>query len=313
MNIMVTGATGFIGQELCRKLVLQHNFVNALVRSEKMDEPQLKYFTGSLTDKASLKKCMLGVDCIVHLAGRAHILKDQADDPIVEFRKVNVEATMVLASVAKELAIKRLVFISSIGVNGSETVMVPFNEKSIPKPNTPYTLSKLEAENGLVELLGMSDTDLVIIRPPMVYGTCAPGNFARLLKIVSLGIPLPFGSVKNKRSLISLSNLVDFIILCTSHPQAAGEIFLVSDGEDLSVSEIIGSLNEGMKGELKIFPFPSILLKFMASCLGKSNVYQQLCCSLVIDSRKARSYLGWTPKLDTASSLRLVGSEYKGK
>lgn len=266
MNIMVTGATGFIGQELCRKLVLQHNFVNALVRSEKMDEPQLKYFTGSLTDKASLKKCMLGVDCIVHLAGRAHILKDQADDPIVEFRKVNVEATMVLASVAKELAIKRLVFISSIGVNGSETVMVPFNEKSIPKPNTPYTLSKLEAENGLVELLGMSDTDLVIIRPPMVYGTCAPGNFARLLKIVSLGIPLPFGSVKNKRSLISLSNLVDFIILCTSHPQAAGEIFLVSDGEDLSVSEIIGSLNEGMKGELKIFPFPSILLKFMASC-----------------------------------------------
>lgn len=310
MNILVTGATGFVGNALCSRLARDSNNVRALVRSDTYKWENVEVVVGALTDEATLASALSGIDCVVHLAGRAHQLSDDAADPLVAFRAVNRDATLLLAKCAKAAGVKRFVFISSIGVSGSSTTHAPFSESAPPAPHADYAISKLEAEEGLLPL--MSDNfEVVIIRPPLVYAAHAPGNFARLLKLVSLGVPVPFASLKNHRSMIALENLVDFIRLCTTHPAAANELFLISDAVAVSTPDIFRCLARGMNKRLIMFPFPLTAMKLGARLLRKEALYTQLCGSLVVDGGKAKALLGWEPVLTTEEALVNAGKCYK--
>lgn len=250
-------------------------------------------------------------DVLVHLAGRAHMLRDAVEDPLLAFRNVNVEGTLNLAKLARDNGVKRFVFISSIGVNGAHTVGRAVNEESMPAPHAEYALSKWEAEQGLWDVVRDSGMELVIIRPPLVYAGHAPGNFGRLLKLVAARIPLPLGSIRNQRSVIALENLVRFISLCVDHPAAANELFVISDGQDVSTPQIIQYLAQGMYNKSsRLFPMPQTWLRTGARLVGKSNMYSQLCDSLVIDSSKARELLGWRPVVSTHDGLKKAGYDF---
>lgn len=310
MRVFVTGANGFIGTALCQHLVSRDFSVHGLVRADIPDEVGVVYHRGSLEDREFLLSCLVGVDCLIHLAGRAHVMREESRDPLTTFRAVNCDATLELARIAQTAGVKRFVFISSIGVNGAETSAKPFDEHSEPEPHADYALSKLEAEEGLKKLLAGTDTELVIIRPPLVYGVDAPGNFARLLKLVATGLPLPLNGVNNRRSIISLENLVSFITLCIGHSAAAGQLFLVSDGKDISTAEMALALARGMGKKPLMLPVPDVLLKIGATLLGKGALYTQLYRSLQVESSKARKLLGWQPEENTLEALEKVGRLY---
>ncbi|MCY1270429.1 N-acetyl-alpha-D-glucosaminyl-diphospho-ditrans,octacis-undecaprenol 4-epimerase [compost metagenome] len=310
MRVFVTGANGFIGTSLCEYLASRGFTVHGLVRADVPDKAGVVYHKGSLEDGASLLDCLIGVDCLVHLAGRAHVMRDETRNPLATFRAVNCDATLELARTAKRAGVKRLVFLSSIGVNGAKTSVKPFDECSEPNPHADYALSKLEAEQGLQSLLAGSETELVIIRPPLVYGVDAPGNFARLLRVVEKGIPLPFGGLNNQRSMISLDNLVELIATCVVHPAAAGELFLAADGDDLSTKELVHILAEGMGRRARLFSMPARLLSIGATLVGKRAMYTQLCESLRVDASKARRVLGWQPRKLARQALLEAGREY---
>lgn len=311
-GIVITGATGFVGRALVEKLQASSEYKLTLLVRKKFDSfssgldqvlvPSEKPFQGPLP----INKGMT----IIHLAGRAHILDDKSENPLHEFRVVNVEATIDLARQAIDAGAKRFIFVSSIGVNGSITYSEPFNEEAAPQPHADYAVSKLEAERALRALVENSSMDLVIVRPPLVYAAHAPGNYQRLMRLVSTGLPLPFGAIKNLRSLISLENLVDFICLCIEHPAAANELFLVSDDRPVSTSEIITSLAQGMGMKPRLFSVPDYLLRTGARIFRKQSIYSQLCASLVIDSSKARNLLGWTPPISVIDALHQSGRKY---
>jgi nucleoside-diphosphate-sugar epimerase len=307
---LVTGANGFIGRHLCSTLLTHNHEVRALVRSSQRPMPGVTYITGELTDQTVLSSALLNVDCVVHLAGRAHQLNDTSTSPLEDFRLVNRDATVAFAKQCIAAGVRRFIFISSIGVNGNETVGTPFTEASVPAPHAPYAVSKWEAEVELQKLFSDSPAELVIIRPPLVYAANAPGNFKRLLKLVSLGAPLPFGTVHNARSMISLENLTDIIRLCTVHPKAAGEVFLVSDGKDLSLPEILRCLAQGMVKPSRLVPVPVWLMMACAGVVGKKAMVNQLCGSLVVDSTKTRALLGWVPLESPEDALIAAGRDY---
>ena len=244
------------------------------------------------------------------MAGRAHILNDQTIDPLAEFRKVNVVGTLQLARQALEKKVKRFIFMSSIGVNGSVTTQQPFTEDSVPQPHADYAVSKLEAEQELKKLFAGSDTELVIIRPPLVYAAHAPGNFARLLKLVTTNLPLPFAGTKNKRSFVALENLVDFIQICIEHPKAANQTFLVADQERISTGELVQYLKQGMGKKVCFIYLPQPLMKLGAACIGKSKLYEQLFESLEVDTSKAQNLLGWKAPISTQQAMLKAGQDY---
>ncbi len=310
MNVLVTGASGYIGTALCLELAAKGYSVKGVGRT-KIEPPNLfDYMTFDL-ENDGLHELVREQDCIVHLAGRAHMLGETASISSDKYREVNTDLSVRLAQAAIEAGVKRFVFISSIGVNGCFTLDCPFSEKSLPAPKTPYAISKYSAEIELQALVAKSPMELVIIRPPLVYAGNAPGNFFRLMKLVSTGLPLPFRGVKNSRSMIALQNLVDFIQVCTTHPAAAGEVFLVSDNYEFSTSEIIRSLAQGMQKNVVLMPFFDPLMRAALSLIGKRTIYSQLYGSLVIDSSKARSLLGWVPPFDARQCLIDAGSNFK--
>ncbi|NWC95268.1 MULTISPECIES: NAD-dependent epimerase/dehydratase family protein [unclassified Pseudomonas] len=310
MKILVTGATGFVGRSLCAHLVAQGHDVTAFVRNGAHGLADVKVATGALDDEDFVTRTLTEIDCVVHLAGRAHQLDDNSDNPLEAFRIVNRDATLVLAACARQAGVKRFVFISSIGVNGSSTTVEPFCEDSAATPLADYAISKHEAELELSRLK-CDDFDVVIVRPPLVYAAHAPGNFARLLKLVSAGVPVPFASLTNQRSMIALENLVDFISLCVVHPAAANELFLISDGIDVSTPQIFRYLAQGMGKRSIHFYFPQPLIHAAAKMIGKEALYKQLCGSLVVDSGKARKLLGWKPLLSPEQALIRSGTLYK--
>lgn len=310
MKVLVSGANGFIGKALCQALAASSHKVSGLVRTAREPVPGVEYMEVDLEHSDSLGAVCQGFDCIVHLAGRAHVLSEHDQNPLEAFRRANYEATLGLAQQAVAARVHRFIFISSIGVNGADTSAKPFDEYSEPEPHADYALSKLEAEQGLRSLLAGSGTELVIIRPPLVYGVDAPGNFARLLKLVATGLPLPLRGVDNRRSIISLENLVSFISLCIEHPAAAEQLFLVSDGIDISTAEMVRALALGMGKRPLMLPVPDILLKFGARLVGKEPLYTQLYRSLQVDSSKARKLLDWVPKENTLETLEKVGQLY---
>lgn len=306
-RVLVTGANGFIGKMLCQTLAARPYEVSGLVRTVREPVQSIEYVEADLEHSDSLRAACQDFDCIVHLAGRAHVLSEYDGNPLEAFRRANCAATLRLAQQAVQSGVRRFIFISSIGVNGAETFEKPFDEFSSSKPHADYAISKLEAEEGLKKLLAGAETELVIIRPPLVYGIDAPGNFGRLLKLVATGLPLPLGGANNRRSIISLENLVSFISLCIEHPAAAGQLFLVSDGRDISTTQMVKALAQGMGKKPLMLPVPDALLKVGAKLLGKESLYTQLYRSLQVDSSKARSLLGWKPQENTLEALQKIG------
>ena len=312
-NVLVTGANGFIGKALCDHLSTHSVLVRGAVRSLPNDKKNIDYCIVDFEKDLDLSGLCHGVDCIVHLAGRAHVLNDRHHDPQQAFRTINCEASFRLARQAVRSGVKRFIFLSSIGVNGSQTPSCPFDESSVANPMTPYARSKLEAEQGLEEIFRSTDSELVIIRPPLVYGLDAPGNFSRLLKLIRLPVPLPLGRIRNLRSLVSLENMVEFIRLCLGHPGAVGRVFLISDGVDVSTSEIVSALSEGMARKKFLFHVPNFIFKAVAKLVDRENLYTQLFCSLQVDTSLARRLLGWTPLGHPYANLRDIGRQYRDR
>ncbi|MDD2031081.1 NAD-dependent epimerase/dehydratase family protein [Pseudomonas sp. 39167] len=304
-KIMVTGATGFVGRELLQRLQQKDVEVIALVRRQS---PEIQGAVAQFVmgDSAFPEN----ITTLVHLAGRAHVLKESSSLPIDLYRADNVEFTLRLAREALACGVRRFVFISSIGVNGPSTSGAPFNEASVPAPQADYAISKWEAEQALIGLLKGSGMELVIIRPPLVYAGHAPGNFRRLMKMVSTGLPMPFALVKNCRSMVSLENLVDFISLCAEHPAAANETFLVSDGVDFSTAQIVERLAEGMGKRAFMLPVPPALMRWGARAVGMGGAFEQLCGSLIVDAGKARRLLGWDAPLDAEAAVIQAGRNF---
>lgn len=311
-NVLVTGANGFIGRVLAARLVeTREGETRGSVRRPGTQLPAgvQPAVVGELGTDTDWSLALAGVDCVIHTAGRAHVLRSEPDSAAA-FRKANVEGALSIARQAMDAGVRRFIFISSIGVNGARTYGTPFSEGADPQPHAEYARSKLEAEVELAALCAGSKMELTIIRPPLVYHWNAPGNFRRLLGILARGWPLPFGAIDNRRSMVSLTNLVNFIEVCIDHPGAANETFVVADGDDVSLPRMIHLLTAGMGRRVTLVPVPAWSLSLASKAVGKYGMYEQLCGSLQIDITKARTKLGWQPPLSAENALRAAGSEY---
>ena len=307
MRVLITGATGFVGTALTEQVSSLYDTIVLIRTQNNALSSKIQQLVTANISEADLPD---NLDVIIHLAGRAHILNEQIIDPLSEFRKVNVEGTLQLARQALDKKVKRFIFMSSIGVNGSVTSEKAFTEDALPQPHADYAVSKLDAEHELKKLFAGSDTELVIIRPPLVYAAHAPGNFARLLKLVASNLPLPFAGTNNKRSFVALENLVDFIQTCIEHPNAANQTFLVADQTSISTRELVQYLKQGMGKPARFIYIPQSLMKLGAACIGKSKLYEQLFESLEVDTTKAQKLLGWTAPLSTQQAMLQAGQNY---
>lgn len=318
MKVLITGASGFIGKNLVKRFqsVEGVSSVKAIVRRKKKFTAHEKvsvYEVPSIDAGTNWMELLNNVDIVIHVAARAHVLKDSVADPLNEYRKINVEGTLHLARCCAAVNVKRFVFISSIGVCGSSTSFDAFNEATEPSPVADYAISKLEAEIGLRSISEHTGMDTVIIRPPLVYAADAPGNFGKLLGLSYRGFPLPLGSLKSKRSFIALENLVDFICHCSLHENAKNQTFLVSDGYDFSTPELMRLISYGMGKNCIFFPFPLSLLRLLAKLLGRGEAFNQLSSSLQVDIKKATNLLGWTPPLDPKVAVINAGAGYASR
>jgi len=302
-HIFLTGATGFIGGRLAEVLVDRNYRLTLTARRQNLRSAQGNVVMGALDGNFAWSSALEPGQVVVHAAARAHITADNAEDPVAEFRKVNVEGTLNLAWQAAKQGVSRFIFLSSIGVNGCINER-PFTEDGAINPAEPYAKSKSEAEQGLVRIAESTGMEVVIIRPPLVYGPNAPGNFGSLVRWVDKGVPLPLGVIHNKRSLIALDNLIDLIITCIDHPAAANQVFLASDGEDLSTTELLQGVANAMGKPSRLIPIPAGLLMLGATVLGRKAMAQRLLGSLQVDISKARNLLGWQPPLSVEEGLK---------
>ena len=300
-RLLVTGANGFIGKSLCQQVTSQGGYVRKATTKPVIGDD---YHLDKITCDTNWEPALRNIDCIAHLAGRVHVMKEIVNDPMMAFRNVNVDGTLNLAKQAIDAGVKRFIFISTIKVNGEETLPgVPFNADDIPSPKDPYAISKWEAEVGLNRLAENSDMDVVIIRPPLVYGPGVSANFRALMMLLSKGIPLPFKMIDNKRSFIALDNIVNLIIRCVDHPAAGNNIYLASDGTDISTADLVSMIAKFMGKPAHLFSMPKALLKMAAVLSGQKAVAQRLLGSLEIDISKTERVLGWTPPVSIEEEL----------
>ncbi|MFK4000682.1 hybrid nucleoside-diphosphate sugar epimerase/sugar transferase [Psychrobacter namhaensis] len=314
-RLLLTGATGFVGGALQQRIIADDNY-DLTIAVRKVKERTEAVRTVKVSDlKADTdwSDALEDVDIIVHSAARVHVMDDKSADPLTEFRKVNVEGTLNLARQAVEAGVKRFIFISSIKVNGEGTELgKPYTTHSKPNPIDPYGVSKYEAEQGLLKISETTLLEVVIIRPTLVYGENVKGNFHSLMKWTYKGIPLPIGGIKqNLRSLVSVDNLVDFIITCIEHKDAKNEVFLISDDNDISTAGLLEEISKGLGVKNKAINIPPKLINTAAGTLGKSDVAQRLSGSLQVDISKAKTLLGWQPKYSTSESIQKAAQFYK--
>lgn len=298
---LVTGATGFIGSALLA--ALQGHAVHRALRQPAVDALPGDIVVGDIGPDTDWDNALAGVDCVVHLAARTHVLEEDAADPLAAYRRINVEATRRLAQQAAAAGVRRFVFLSSIKVNGEVTPEQPFTETAAPAPQDAYGISKREAEDVLRDIAARSTMELVVLRPPLVHGPGVKGNFLRLLQLIACGLPLPLASVRNRRSLIHVVNLADAIVACMDAPAAAGKTFLASDGEDVSTPELIRKLAAGMGRPARLLPCPVALLELGAALIGQRDAVARLTGSLQADASLLRNTLGWRPRIPLDQGL----------
>jgi nucleoside-diphosphate-sugar epimerase len=317
MNIAVTGADGFVGQAVVRQLAANGNQVLAYVRRSGAFAPMAGVTLMAAPDLGQHADWLLqpehGIHALVHTAARVHTIQDTSTDPLAEFRQANVEGTVSLARQAAYAGVKRFVFLSSIKVNGEFTeVGTPFTADDEPAPQDPYGISKHEAEQLLCEISDNTGMEVVIIRPPLVYGPGVKANFKSMMYWLARGVPLPLAAVtENRRSLVALDNLVDLIVKCLTHPAAANQTFLVSDGEDLSTADLLKRMGVVSGHSARLFPIPLSMLKLCAAMVNKSGIYQRLCRSLQLDISKTRQMLTWDPPISVDEGLRRAAEKFR--
>lgn len=297
MKCLVTGANGFVGSELVAQLSTNIDQVSVAVRTQSEKAYNLPvYLVDRINGETNWTEPMAGQDTVIHLANRAHVFKDQAQDPLAEYREINVQGTVALARQAVEAGVKRYIYLSSIKVNGEQTLLEPYSYKDTPSPQDPYAVSKWEAEQALKELCENSSMELVIIRPPLVYGPGVKGNLRTLRSAIDRGWPLPLAGIENQRDLISLRNLVDLISVCIKHPDAAGHTFLCSDDRPVSTTELITAIAKARHRKPKLFKMPPKLLASLAKLAGKEGAYERLFGDLRVDISHTKNVLGWEPR-----------------
>jgi nucleoside-diphosphate-sugar epimerase len=304
-KVLVTGATGFVGRALCSHLKQQGCEVHAAVRTRAEGLHANRIVTiATLAHAADWTHILAGIDVVVHLAARVHLMRDTAADPALEFRKANVDATLHLARQAAKAGVKRMVFLSSVKANGESTLPGhPFKESDAPNPQDAYGRSKWEAEQGLQQIATETGLEVVIIRSPLVYGPGVKANFAALMRLVARAWPLPLGGIHNRRSLVGIGNLVDFVTTCVAHPLAANQTFLVSDGQDLSTTELVRAMARAARVPARLLPVPTRLLLLAGASLGQGAAVHRLCDSLQLDIAKAKAQLGWVPPHSVSTGL----------
>jgi nucleoside-diphosphate-sugar epimerase len=314
--ILVTGATGFIGQALSRHLDQQNRTVIAALRRPANALPATirQISVGDMLPDTDWTQALTKVNTVIHLAARVHIMSDTTADPLAEFRFMNTAVTLNLARQAAAAGVRRFIFLSSIKVNGEFTQHdQSFTAADVCHPDDPYAVSKYEAEQGLKDISKQTGMEIVIIRPPLVYGPGVKGNFLSMMRWLHKGIPLPLGAVHNQRSLVALDNLIDLITICIDHPAAANQTFLVSDGEDLSTTELLQRLGAALGKPARLLPVPQALLESTLNLLDKRAIAQRLCGNLQIDISKTRDRLGWTPPVIVDQALRQTAQAYLQK
>ncbi len=305
----MTGANGFVGAALVEQLVLQNYQVRAAVRRHLKHEAISYTLVGEVDAETNWAVALENVDVVIHLAARVHVMRDTAKNPLDEFRKVNVEGTRHLAESAAKSGVTRFVYVSSVKANGDEFDTV-YSELDKPNPQDDYGVSKWEAEQALHEISAITGMEIVIIRPPLVYGAGVKGNFSQMMTVLAKGLPLPFASVKNLRSLIYVDNLVDAIIACVKNPAAAGQTYLVSDGEDVSTPDLLRKLSFSMGKPAKLLPFSMVLMRFAGRLLGKSYQINRLLGNLQVDSSKIRRELNWHPPYAMDEALKATAKQF---
>lgn len=316
-RILVTGATGFVGRALCHELIARKHIVRAAVRRANGENrlPLECEVTaiGAIGAGTDWSIAVERTDVVIHLAARVHVMRETAADPLEAFREVNVVGAERLARAAASSGVKRLVYVSSIKVNGESTVGTPFTEATAPSPLDAYSISKHEAELALRRVAQETGLEVVIVRPPLIYGPSVGGNFLRLLKFVARGVPLPLARVNNQRSMIFLRNFLDALAVCAIHPGAAGKTYLVSDGRDVSTSQLMHDLARLMRMPSLLWPCPTALLWLAGRFIGKSDEIERLLDSLQIDSSQIRRELGWVPPFTMEQGLAETVRCFQGR
>lgn len=308
-RVLVTGASGFVGSALVSRLKKEPgtDVVAAVRRAHDNSCLEL----GDLEAPQFSPSQFEGFASVVHTAARVHVMRDQSSNPLAEFRRINTTATLALASAAAEAGVQRFLFISSVKVNGETTRPgAPFCADDLPAPQDPYAVSKLEAEQGLFELAQRTGMEVVIVRPPLVYGPGVKANFQSMMRWLRLGIPMPLGGIENRRSLVALDNLVDLLVCCLVHPAAAGQVFLVSDGEDLSTTELLKLLSDALGRPVALWGWTGPVLKPLLSLMRQDALIQRLFESLQLDIGKTHSLLGWTPPVAARTALAQTAKHF---
>lgn len=310
-RILLTGASGFLGSSLLNRLNSIAEVVPVLREVSGATKNSVIHEINSETDWSD---SLRDISVVIHCAARAHIMRDKSIDPLTEYRKVNVDGTLNLARQAAKAGIRRFIFISSVKVNGESTTgLGPFTEQCQPSPVDAYGVSKKEAEEGLFSISGETGMEIVVVRPPLVYGPGVKANFLSLLKLASTGLPLPFGAIDNKRSMVYLGNLTDFIVRCVDHPAAANQVFLISDGEDVSLRSLLIELRSSFSCPPRLLPVPIFVFRFLGSLTGKKAAVDRLVGDLQVSSEKVRTLMEWSPPYSFAEGVEATVADFKSR
>ncbi len=301
MRVLVTGATGFVGTALVERLILERRHIVRSATRRGSVRADCEQVQADIDAATHWRQALIEVDAVVHLAARVHVMRDAAMDPLKEFRRVNVAGTLNLAQQSAAAGVRRFVYLSSVKVHGESGT---YRETDPPAPEDAYGISKHEAEVGLRHIGAATGMEVVIVRAPLVYGPRVRANMRALVRAVARGVPLPLGAVHNRRSLVALDNLVDFILTCLEHPAAAGDTFLVSDGEDLSTTDLIRRLAGAMGRPARLIPVPALVLLAAATLVGQGAAARRLLGTLQVDTSKARQQLAWSPPVSVDEALK---------